>query len=533
MKKREEATGIGSHDSSAVADKSNAMTDEESYDAHVGHIARGASITSFGLAVKGVMRFVIQFSLARMYGPTQLGFYVLGATVFTVASTLGQFGMDQSVVRHVAEYRARNDDPRVRGTVLLALSASLALSLVLAASMYFGAELLADVVFNKPFLEVVFRAFAVGVPFTVVSSTALVATQGLKTMKPSSYVQQILQPLINFVLIVVFYLLGMQILGAIAATVLSAVIGCALAFYYLRRMFPTLLGADTSPIFEGRKLFNVSVPMGLVNLTRSASAWGAIAVVGILSTAHDVGIYNVAARMGGTCAIGLVAFSGIFNPIISDLYSRNMVEDLGSLYQDVCRWITAIGFAPFLLTALLAKDFMAIFGGEFVAGWPVLVLIAAAQMFNSSVGPTNRILAMTGRQKIFMITILSSTAVSLAGSVPLVYLYGAVGAAVATAAGLVVFNVASVLFVRRLLGVWPYNSQNLKALAAGAAGVALILVARLVLAPPQGVRAILVFGPLFLLAYVALYLTLGLDANDKQFLESAWVAARRKIGRVI
>jgi O-antigen/teichoic acid export membrane protein len=132
-----------------------------------------------------------------------------------------------------------------------------------------------------------------------------------------------------------------------------------------------------------------------------------------------------------------------------------------------------------------------------------------------------------------MITILSSTAVSLAGSVPLVYLYGAVGAAVATAAGLVVFNVASVLFVRRLLGVWPYNSQNLKALAAGAAGVALILVARLVLAPPQGVRAILIFGPLFLLAYVALYLTLGLDANDRQFLESAWTAARRKIGRVI
>jgi len=399
--------------------------------------------------------------------------------------------------------------------------------------MYLGAGLLADRVFNKPFLEGVFRAFAVGVPFTVVSSTALVATQGLKTMKPSSYVQQILQPLINFVLIVIFYLLGMQILGAIVATVLSSVIGCLLAFYYLRRMFPNLLGADTPPIFEGRNLFSVSVPMGIVNLTRGVSTWGAVAVVGILSTAHEVGIYNVAARTGGVCALGLVAFSAIFNPIISDLYSRNMVEDLGSLYQDVCRWITAIGFAPFLLTVLLAKDFMAIFGGEFVAGWPVLVLIAAAQMFSSSVGPTNRILAMTGRQNIFMITILSSTAVSIAGSVPLVYLYGAVGAAVATAAGLVVFNVASVLFVRRLLGVWPYNSQYLKPLVAGSLGAAVVLVARLALTPPEGVAAILVFGPLFLLAYVALNLTLGLNANDRQFLASAWVAARRKIGRVI
>jgi O-antigen/teichoic acid export membrane protein len=532
LNRPEEETGIGSHDSSAVADESKAMSDTKSYDAHVGHIARGASITSFGVAVKGVMRFVIQFSLARMYGPTQLGFYVLGATVFAVASTLGQFGMDQSVVRHVAEYRAQNDTPRVRGTVLLALLASLALSLVLAASMYFGAGLLADRVFNKPFLEVVFKAFAVGVPFTVVSSTALVSTQGLKTMKPTSYVQQILQPLINFVLIVGFYLLGMQILGAIAATVLSTVIGCVLAFYYLRRMFPTLLGADTPPVFEGRKLFSVSVPMGIVNLTRSASAWGAVAVVGILSTAQEVGLYNVAARMGGVCAMGLVAFSGIFNPIISDLYSRNVLDDLGALYQDVCRWITVIGLAPFLLTVLLAKDFMAVFGSGFVAGWPVLVLIAIAQMFSSSVGPTNRILAMTGRQKTFMITILCSTAFSLAGTVPLVYFYGAVGAAVATAAGLVVFNLASVLFVRRLLGVWPYNIKYLKPVAAGGLSAAVVLLARLVFTPPEGVLAILVFSPLFLLSDVAANLTFGLDVNDRRFLQSAWVAASRRIGRV-
>ena len=377
------------------------MIDKQPYDAHVGQIARGASITSFGLAVKGVMRFVIQFSLARMYGPTQLGFYVLGAMIFGVASVLGQFGMDQSVVRHVAEYQAKNDSPRVRGFVLLALSASFALGLVLATAMFLGAGFLADRVFNKPFLEVVFRAFAVGVPFSAVSTVALVATQGLKTMKPSTYVQQILQPIMNFVLIVVFYLLGMQILGAVAATVSSAVVGCVLAFYYLRRMFPNLLRADTPPIFEGRELFNVSVPMGIVNLTRNVSTWGAVAVVGVLSTAHDVGIYNVAARMGGICAVGLVAFSGIFNPIISDLYSRNLLDDLGSLYQDVCRWITALGFAPFLLTVLLAKDILAIFGSEFVAGWPVLVLIAIAQMFSSSVGPTNRVLAMTASEDLY------------------------------------------------------------------------------------------------------------------------------------
>ncbi len=497
------------------------------YDKYVGRIARGAGISSFGVAVDRALRFAIQISLARMYGPTQLGFYVLGTTVFTVATSLAQFGMDQSVVRYVAEYRTKGDASRVRGTILLGLGATFALSLVLACSTFFGAGFLADRVFDKPFLERVFRAFAIAVPFAALMGTALVATQGLQTMKPTSYVQQVLRPSTNFVLIVIFYLLGAQILGAVIATVLSMVVGFVLAFYYLKRMFPTLLGGDTPPIFESRKLFSVSVPMGAVNLMRYVNAWGAVAVVGILATAAEVGIYNTAARTGYLSSVILVGFSGIFNPVISSLYSRGLLDDLGALYQDVCRWIFIGSFALFLPTVLLAKDIMAVFGPEFIVGWPVMVLISAAQLFSSSVGPTNRVLAMTGNQKIFLLAILGSTVVSLAGSVALVRPYGPMGAAVATALGVVLFNVASVLFVRRLLGVWPYNRQYLKPLAAGSLAAAGVLLARSVLSLPQGLLAVVILVPPFLLAFTVSMVALGLSASDQQFLNSVRAAVTR------
>jgi hypothetical protein len=83
------------------------------------------------------------------------------------------------------------------------------------------------------------------------------------------------------------------------------------------------------------------------------------------------------------------------------------------------------------------------------------------------------------------------------------------------------------------LGVWPYNIRYLKPVAAGGLSAAVILLAMLVFTPPEGVPAILVFSPLFLLSYVAANLTFGLDVNDKRFLQSTWVAARRRIGRVV
>ena len=174
---------------------------------------------------------------------------------------------------------------------------------------------------------------------------------------------------------------------------------------------------------------------------------------------------------------------------------------------------------------------MAVFGPEFVVGWPVMVLFSGAQLFSSSVGPTNRVLAMTGNQRFFLLVILVSAVVSLGGSVALVPRYGAMGAAVATVTGVVLFNTASVLFVRRLLGVWPYNRQYLKPLAAGGLTAAGVLLTRSVLPLPEGPYAVLLLGSLSLLAFAASMLALGLNTADRQFLQSVRAAVARSAPR--
>lgn len=502
---------------------------EEQYGTYIGRIARGAGISTIGLAINRTLRFATQLALARMYGPTQLGFYALGASVFALIASLAQFGMDQGLVRYVAEHRARGDVSSVRGTILFALGVTFLCSLAFAGSLFLGAGFLADKVFDKPFLEVVFKAFSVAIPPYIVMSMALVATQGFQTMKPSSYVQQILQPLSGFGLIVVFYLLGAQIMGAVTAFVISMFIGAAVSLPYLNLIFPKLLDHATSSRSEPLTILSVSIPMGVVNLTRYLNAWGAVTIMGIMATAADVGIYNTAARTGMLQGLILIAFSGIFNPIISDLYSRGLLHDLGSMYQDVCRWIFTGSLAMFLPMVFLAKEVMAVFGAQFVRGWPVLILIAGAQLFNSSVGPTNRILAMTGNQKMLMIVLLGSTAVSLGGSVILIPLYGAMGAGLATAVGIVLYNAIAVVVTYRLLGVWPYTHLYLKPLVAGSLSVAVVLILRLAVQLPNAVITILVLGSVFLLVFVPLMLALGLNASDRQFLKSNWEAVSRSV----
>src|ERR671911_482968 len=428
-------------------------------------------MSSVGQGLSRLLGYATQVALAWMYGPTQLGFYVLGMTLVQITNVLSQFGMDNGVVRYVAHYQAEGDARRVRGTIVQALSVTFVLSVALSILLFLGAGFLAERIFDRLFLETVIRTFSVSVPFFTVMSMALWATQGFQTVKYQTYVQDVVRPVLNLAFIAVFYLLGVEVLGAVAAYILSMAFGAVLALYYLKKVFPNLLNSSVKPKFESRALFEASGPMIVASFIQQVNSWMALLV--------------------------LWAFTG------------------------------ALAF--FLITTLLARDIMMVFGAEFVWGWPVIVIIAAAQLFSSSVGPTARVLAMTGHQRMVMFATLGSAVAAAALNLLLVPLFGIFGAAAATAAAMILVNMVTMLLVHRLLGFWPYSSRYTKPIVAGLLAAACVYLARLVLPVYAGVSALPVFAPLFLAVFLALLVSLGLSPSDRHFLASFWAAFLRNV----
>jgi len=488
------------------------------YDHQVERVARGVGVGSAGQGVGRLLGYATHASVAWMYGPAQLGFYALGITVVQVASILSQLGLDNGVVRYVAHHGAGGDTARVRGTILQSLAVTLALSLVLSALLFAGAGFLAEGVFGKPFLETMFRAFAVGLPFLTFMSMALWVTQGFGTIKYAAFVGQIARPLANLALLVFFYLLGVQILGAVAAYVLSMALGAALALGCLPRVFPGLFAGKAR--YEGRELSAASAPMIVANVTQYSNLWTAVVVLGIFEPVPTVGVYSAAARTAALSMLVLIAFGGVFSPLAAGLYSQNRLGELGRLYEDVSRWAFTGALAFFLVTAPLAQDIMLFFGARFAQGWPVIVVISAAQLFNSSVGPTARLLAMTGHQNAVMVSTVGSAAAAVALNFLLVPAYGVGGAAAATAAALILANGSSLVFVRRRLGFWPYSRSYARPLLAGLVAAALTLSLRHGITSLEGLPAVLFFAPLTIAVFLGMLVCLGLYPSDRLFLAS-------------
>jgi O-antigen/teichoic acid export membrane protein len=489
---------------------------DERYEDYVERIARGASVSSAGQVAGRLCNYATQASLALLFGPAQLGFYALGVTLVQVANVLSQVGLDNGVVRFVARYRTEGDQRRIRGTVLLSLGMGLLLSVILSLALFFGAEALASEVFGKPFMEPTIRAFSVSLPLLTVMSVALWATQGFGTVKYQTWVRDVARPLANLALVFVFYLLGVEVLGAVAAYAISMAGGAVLALLYLRRVFPDLTDPAVRPEYEGRALLSTSVPTMAASATQNLNGWLALLVLGAFETASEVGVYSVAYRTAVLSSLVLIAFGSIFSPLVASLHNERRSGDLAYLYRDVSRWTFTGGLAFFLLSVLLARDVVALFGPGFEDGWIVLVIVAAAGLFGSSVGPTARILAMTGQGRAVLLATVASVLTAAALNALLVPAFGMVGAAAATATALTVANTTTAFFVFRRLGLWPYNVLYARPIAAGLLASTAVLGLKALL-PLSGPPALLLYAPAFLTVFVGWLLLLGLGPSDRRF----------------
>jgi O-antigen/teichoic acid export membrane protein len=116
-------------------------------------------------------------------------------------------------------------------------------------------------------------------------------------------------------------------------------------------------------------------------------------------------------------------------------------------------------------------------------------------------------------------------------SLTLIPRYGTMGAGIAAAIGLILSNCVGLFFLNRLVGVWPYDLDHLKPIAAGVVAAGATFLIKSALPLPMGILSMLVVTPIFLVCFAALLPVFGLNESDRQLLAASWKAFLRMIRR--
>ena len=454
----------------------------------------------------------LQAVLSRGLGKALYGTYALAFSIMQILREVGAMGLHGGVVRFGAEAQAKNKPARVKGTLLASLGIGAVASLLLAAGLYGASDWLASAAFRDAGLGSVLRAFAIACPFYVITFLSSRAARGLQVMLADVAVGTVAQPLVNLLLISGAFLLGYGLDGAVTAFVGSAVVSGLLGLYVLTRIAPVLLDGTLSASYNIRRLLAYSLPVMGVTVTTLFVDQADRIMLGLLASSADVGLYNVAALLATQVRFMLTSISATFTPLISDLYHTDRREELHQLFRITTRWIVTLSMPLALVLALFPDPLLWIFGTEFRAGAPVVLVLAISSFLNAGVGTIGLMLQMSDHERLVLLDSIAMAVLNIALNLWLIPLYGPVGAALATALSITAINAVQYVQLRYLLGMTPFSAAYLRPIAAGVvAGLAGWLAS---LAMPTWVTQDL-FGMLVTgLVYLGALLLIGLPDED-------------------
>ncbi len=503
------------------------------FQTEMGRISRQSGIAFAGTVFTGALGYVFKVYLARVLGAEALGMYAMGLTIISFLGILNGLGLSESAVRFVAQYAAARRFEALRSLLWNGSWTLLAANLISAGVLLEAGPWMATRFYHSPQLARYLPLFALIMITGALNTFYGKVLAGYKEVGRRTMITRFVASPVTMALAVLLTALGGGLWGYLVAQIVSSAIVMALLASLVWRLTPVAARApDFKKPWIGPEVWSFSAAMFGVGLMEFFMAQTDRVALGFYRGAHTVGIYAVAAALVAYEPIILQSVNQIFAPVISDIHTRGDHALLGRLFQTLTKWMLGLTFPLALVMILYAQPIMRMFGHEFEAGWPILVIGTCGQLVNCGVGSVGYLLLMSGNQRRLVRVQAVMAVVMVVLCVQLVPLWGALGAAVAAAVTNVGMNTWNLAEVHRGLKLSPYNRSYLKLLpSVGSALVIAVLVGKVSWLMRVDWLGILVALLLAYAAFSVVTFAMGLDADDRLIANAVWMRVRGSFGQ--
>jgi O-antigen/teichoic acid export membrane protein len=423
---------------------------------HIYEVVSGVSL-AFVLKIAGAsLAFLFQVAVGRLLGAEGAGLYYLALAITSICSVIGRVGVDHSILRFVASYGSLNEWGSVTGVYELGLKVVFAASSAITVAMFVAAPYIASAIFGKPDLAGPLQWMSLSIlPFSLIS-LHVESLKGLKAIGPAIFTQAVIVPLMGLVLI--FPLVSVaNIIGAAAAYALASFICAFVAIkYWFRVVREKKDGHAFETTFPADRLWESCLPLFLVSvLNRAVLPWSGIVVLGMYATSDEVGVLGMATRVTLILGVLLQAINSVVAPKYVEVMQSGDALLLKRTVQSVALLISLLA-TPIFITIFIGAEFiLGVFGSDFVSGVLVLKILLVGQFFNLLAGPVGKLLIMSGNESLFKNITIISVFFMIFGLFTVTPTYGLIGAAASTTCGLILLNLISLLYAKKVLGFWP------------------------------------------------------------------------------
>jgi len=470
------------------------------------------SISLVGGTMGRAFEYLVYLAIARILGPGALGLFSFGFVILSVGTIFAKLGLDKAARKYVPVHV--DDEASLSGVLIVCLGGSFLAGVVVGFLGYLGSGWIAGL--TSASFGAVTLLFLVGIPFKATMTVGKAATTGFLTTRYSVYIKDFGQSGAAILFVVIagfsFGTVGSVVMGYVASIVFGSVL--ALAFLARQGGFDGI----ARPKIEAREILTYSIPLTLAAVAQYLVNWTDILMLGALVPAEAVGTYQAAYQTATVLGFLIVAVGSIFPSVASELYDAGKTTRLHDIYSALTKWITYFALLGYLFLTFHAESVLSLFGRDFVAGTTPLLILGAAFVVSSGVGPAGMLLMMTDYERVEMLNTFLVSGLNVVLNFVLISEYGILGAAVATGLSIGLLNVLRFIEVWSFTGMVPRFTRYWKGVVALGVAAGVMTLGRGL--PTPALQTILLTGGLSFCAFALTMFVLGEDPEDRRLVRS-------------
>ena len=477
-------------------------------------IAKGTTIVFIGTIVGLFLGFVGRIILVGYTTQIEYGIYSLAFTIFSIFVVIATLGLSEGSTRYIAYFRGTGEDENVSSVVSSSIKIALAASIALAAISFFVSDFISLNIFHTQELSTPLKILSIAIPFSVLLSVFIAIFRGFDRVDAKVYFQDVLRPVLFLLFLIAVVLFNISFLGVFYAHILSIVVTCVvLVMYTLKRYSLVARTNDVGNPMTG-KLLSFSIPLLAVSMLTMVMSWTDTLMLGYFKTPDVVGLYNAALPLAHLLTTVINSIGFLFIPIMSMLYSKNQMEELGRSYAISTKWCF-MGTLPLFFIFFLFPGVVLnlLFGSRYIGAALVLQVLSLGFIFNSYFGFNYHTLIIMGKSKFLMLYFLISAVTNISLNIILIPALGATGAAIATASSFVMVELLMAVKLYTTSGIHPFTKTYSKLTILSILLISIFYVVKNLFAATFWI--LLVFFSLFLLIYsLSILFTRTFDEED-------------------
>lgn len=414
----------------------------------INDILKRGGITFLFRMIAMALSFITMSYITNFFGKDIFGNYSLTLTVLQIVVMVFAIGTPYAFISFTGGFE---NNEKAKGLLFKVSKIVLVLSIIPVIVFFFGAQFLAEFVFNKAELTNYFLIISASIPFMILHELLCYYFVSIK--------KTLFYSLITFIFPNVLFLLFLVIVFYFKLPT-SLVLAC----YTLAYLISVLIGfinvfsgkKAIYPILSTKAIIKKSFPMMVSGIFLILLNWTDILMLGKLETSSNIGIYNAAFKVGYLALFFVVSMNVVIMPKISELFHQKDHLELKKVVNRSTQLVIVLTIPVALILIFFSKSILQLFGEGFEVGSTTLILITLGALFNAMTGNVDQILNMTDNQNIVKNIFFIGFILNVLLNLYLIPNYGIEGAATSSLITNIFVNSIFVIIIKRKLGFYTF-----------------------------------------------------------------------------